>query len=175
MTQVRRCVANLLAALLLSIALNLLLGAALAAGWWQHGHGHGRGFGGAVRMPRAETLARVPPESDHAALDAAYARHRAKVRAGFGGMREARQDVRDALAAEPFDAARLDAALADMRERERVVAKEVHALLTDVSSNVSEEGRAAVAKLVTSHRARRGTHHRRDDRARNETAPTPAR
>ena len=157
--------------LLLSLALNVLLGAALASVWWQHQE-RGRGIGGAVHMPRAEALAKVLPDGDRAALDAAYARHRPEVRASFQGMREARREVRAALTASPFDAARLERALTAMREHEARVAEAVHALLTDVSSSVSEAGRAAIAKQVTSRRHGHGS--RRDRRPPHEQRPEEA-
>lgn len=150
-------------ALLLSVVLNVLLGAMLAGGWLQHERG--RGPGGAVRMPRAETLERVLPESDHAALAAAYERHRPQVRASFHAMRQAKREVRAALNATPYDGDRLARALAEMRKHETRVAEAVHALLADVSANVSDQGRAAVAKLVTS---RRFGHQRRDRPPRRE-------
>ena len=155
-------------ALLLSVVLNVLLAAMLAGGWMQHERG--RGMGGAVRMPRAETLARVLPESDRAALDAAYERHRPQVRASFRAMREAKREVRAALNARPYDGARLAAALAAMRSEEARVAEAVHALLADVSGNVSDEGRAAVARLVTS---RRFGHPRRDRDRESRREPEP--
>ncbi|HET7845739.1 MAG TPA: periplasmic heavy metal sensor [Xanthomonadales bacterium] len=144
--------------LLLSVALNLLLAAVVGSAWLHH-RGGGHGIGGSVRLPRGEVLEKALPEADRPALRAAYDRHRDDVRAKLGPLWEARREVRDALAAEPFDASRAATALATLREREGAVAAAVHGLLVDLSGSVSPEGRAAIAKLSSTRHGRHRRHH----------------
>lgn len=162
--------------LLLSLALNVLLAAVVGTAWLHHHDGRGRGMGGAVHLPRGERLEKVLPEADRPALRAAYDRHRDDIRPKIGALWDARNAVREALHAEPFDAARATAALATLREREGAVAAAVHGLLVDLSASVSPEGRIAIAKLSTTHG--RGDRHRRDRDARDDSpsprAPSPA-
>lgn len=151
--------------LLLSLSLNLLLVSALGAIWWDRGHGHGRGFGGVVRMPHMQVLEQVLPDADHAALRAAYQNQRPAIHARFAELRQAKQDVRAALAAVPFDSQALDRALATMRTREQAVAEAAHVLLIEVAAGVSDDGRAALAKIVTSRRMWRGERPARRERS----------
>jgi uncharacterized membrane protein len=157
--------------LLLSLALNVLFGAVVAAAWLHHHDGRGHGLGGAVHLPRGERLERVLPEADKPALRAAYDRHRDDIRPKIGALFEARRAVREALDAEPFDAARATSALAVLRERESAVAASVHALLVDLSASVSPEGRVAISRLSTTGRGG-GHRHARDTEA--SRAPSPA-
>jgi uncharacterized membrane protein len=147
--------------LLVSVALNLLLAAIVASSWLHHRGGRGHGSGGTVRLPRAEVLAQLLPEADGPAVRAAYGRHRDSIRPQLEPLWEARREVRAALDADPYDAQRAEAALATLREREAALATAVHALLMDLSANVSPEGRAAIAKLSTT---RHGHGHRRGGR-----------
>lgn len=145
--------------LLASVALNVLLATALASAWYQHGRRGGPH--GALWMPRAEVLEKVVPDSDRAALRAAYERHRDDVRPRIRALREARRAVHEALHAEPYDEARALAALEALRARDAEVALAVHELLLDVTRSVSPEGRRAIAKMGERHR-----HHRRENRER---------
>ena len=158
--------------LLLSVALNVLLAAVVGSAWLAHRHGGGgHGIGGSVRLPRGEELEKVLPEADRAALRGAYDRHRDDIRPKLGALWDARREVHDALRTEPFDATRAATALATLREREAAVATAVHALLVDLSSSVSPEGRAAIAKVST---MRHGRGHRRERGGQERPAPSPS-
>lgn len=161
--------------LLLSLALNCALLAALGLIWWHH-HPVDGGYGGVVRMPQMQILEQVMPGTDHAALHAAYARLRPDVHARFSAVLRSKEAVRQALGAEPFDPQALARALEAMRADEQGIATVAHALLVEVASQTSAEGRQALARIVTSRRLWHGHErhrhgHQERDQAKAELNP----
>lgn len=63
--------------------------------------------------------------------------------------RAARQEALAALAAEPYDPARLDAAFARMREADAALAQTFHAAVARTLSELTPEQRAAAAEALT--------------------------
>jgi uncharacterized membrane protein len=143
-------------ALLLSLAVNVLLAAALAAGAWRQSHRGGEAGGGPMRMPGPGQIARVLPEADQPVFRELMSTRRGEMRPRIVEARRARRDVRDALLAEPFDAKAFDAAMAEMRLRDGEVIAFAHGLLAEAAGKVSPEGRKAIAKAIERARDRRG-------------------
>jgi uncharacterized membrane protein len=69
---------------------------------------------------------------------------------GFAGegrmMRDARMPVRAALEKEPFDAAELERALSELREKTSASQAKVHAALVDVATKATPEERRELAR-----------------------------
>lgn len=142
-------------ALLLSLAVNVLLAATLAAGAWRQSHRGAETGGGPMRMPGPAQIARALPEADRPVLREVLSSHRGEMRPRVVEARRARRAVRDALLAEPFDAKALDVALAEMRARDGEVIAFAQGLLAEVAGKVSPEGRAGLAKAIERARERR--------------------
>ena len=141
-------------ALLLSLAVNVLLAAALAAGAWRQS-GRVEQAGVPMRMPGPMQIARALPEEDRPVMRDVLAEHRGEMRPRIMEARRARQAVRDALLADPFDAAALERALAEMRMRDSEVVTFAQTLLAEVAGKVSPQGRQAMAKVIERGRERR--------------------
>ena len=156
-------------ALLVSLALNLLLAAALAVLWLDPQRSADPIGVGPIRVPHAEKLLRVMPEADRAIAGEVVERHRAGIRAQLPPLHAARRELRDAFAADQPDPARIDAALAQVRKREAAAARAVQAMLREIAEKVSPDGRRA---LVTALALHRGHHHDRGHRRRErDTEP----
>ena len=132
-------------ALVVSVALNLLVAGALAGAWLHHG-GPGRdrmrGTG-----PLAPFAAAMTPEDRSLLLDGLRSEERGP-RPGPQVFRERFATMLDAIRAEPFDRARLEAVLGAQRlaAAERQAAGE--RLLVDRIAAMSAEKRAAYADRV---------------------------
>ena len=87
-------------------------------------------------------------------------------------LRAERRAVREALMAEPFDAARLDAALARLRQAESRVASLAHRRVVAVAETLSAPERAALAEFV-GRRPALPRELRRDPRRPPAEAPPP--
>jgi uncharacterized membrane protein len=99
--------------LVISLALNLLFGGAIASHWMFRGDGSKGGF----RGPLHHTPARGKLGSDHQGMvDKIWQQHRPMLRENIGTMREARRVVRDMLIADPFNRKALDAAYLDLHQ-----------------------------------------------------------
>jgi len=139
--------------LVASLALNLFLAGAFASHWAGRLFGPG-GFGPPGPPPGPAPFAPPPPpvlrsllaETDRPVLDAVKAEHDPAVRAAFREMEGARARVRQALQAEPFDAAALSAAFADLRRQEEAVASAVQAMLTDLLGRLEPAARRRIAE-----------------------------
>jgi len=150
---------KLKAALLMSLVVNVLLAAVIAAGAWRQS-ARGDGAGGPMRMPGPAQIARALPDADRPVLREVLDAHRGEMRPRVADARRARRAVRDALLAEPFDAKAFDAALAEMRVRDGEVIAFAQGLLAEVAGKVSPEGRQAMAKAIDRARDRRGRRNR---------------
>ena len=108
-----------------------------------------------IGMPSPHRLRAALDEGDQRTLHAAMEAHRSEIRARIRGIRAARRDVAEAIRAQPFDRARLDAALVRLRESEGATATEIHGMIAELVAKLDADGRARVAELIPS-RARRG-------------------
>ena len=78
--------------------------------------------------------------------------HRLQFRERFQGIGEARDAVAAAIKAEPFDPAKLQTAFADLSTRWRAVSAEAQAMLTELTQQLSPEGRAKLAQMMAERR-----------------------
>lgn len=122
--------------LTLSLALNLFLIAVLAA---PHLLPAPPRAPGETRI--AERIARRLPEADRPAFRAAHERHEATLRRTFEAMRESRTRMREALSAEPFDAAKFGRAVDDWRQTSDAAQQAMHAMILDAAPKMSAQGR----------------------------------
>ena len=79
---------------------------------------------------------------------ASLAPERQRLREAARAARLARTEVADALRSEPFDAARLQAALAEQRAREQAIAERVHAGLQRLATALAPEERQRLAERL---------------------------
>jgi len=135
--------------LLLSLALNVALGAALVlpmvASEHYRGHRSGSHSHGRDHMPNPRHLRRLLGEERASLVDAEVDRHRERIRATFPPLHAARATVHAAMHAEPFDRAALDHAFAELRARDAATAEAVQAMLADVIAQLTPEERARIA------------------------------
>ena len=106
-------------ALLVSLALNLLLAAALAVVWLDPQRSADPIGVGPIRVPHAEKLLRVLPDADRPIAGEIVEKHRSGIRAQLPPLHAARRELRDAFNADPPDPARIDAALKEVRKNLR--------------------------------------------------------
>ncbi|MEN3952441.1 periplasmic heavy metal sensor [Iodidimonas sp. SYSU 1G8] len=129
----------LLAGLGISVALNGLFAAMI---FFHPGHPRDR-HGPDVRLGRMEEHLSA---NSRAVLKETVQARRDTLASEFGAMRDARQGVADALAAEPFDQAALEAALARVREHQDVIQETVQASFVDAASKLPRDERIKLAK-----------------------------
>ena len=132
--------------LLLSLALNVALGAALLLPLVAADHYRGQRSGhshGGDHMPSPRQLRRLLGEEREAVVDAVFEKHRPALRETFRPLHAARGAVHAAMHAEPFDRAALDAAFAELRERDAATAAAVQAMLSGSMHMATGSGAAA--------------------------------
>jgi Spy/CpxP family protein refolding chaperone len=148
-------------ALVISLALNVFVAAAIVADAVTHRGWVGEQLGFRDRrpdpfgVPSPRRLRGVLSEPDRAILEATMETHRPRFRDQLKGMFEARRAVADAVRAEPFDQAKLRTAFADLQARHGALASEAQEMLSDLVGRLGPEGRAKIAELLTE-RHRRG-------------------
>jgi Spy/CpxP family protein refolding chaperone len=155
--------------LLLSLALNLGLGAALLATHWHQPdaqHGGERRWG---RIPDSRQLARILDPADQAILGDVVQAHRAELSEHYRPLGHSRRALAEALRAEPFDPRALQSTFEQMRGAETGTANAMHAFMLDLATRVSPAGRHAIADRLERH----GRGHGRQDRAGPGTEPPP--
>lgn len=162
--------------LLLSLALNLALGAALVAMHWQHRHpGHAEaGERRWARVPTPRHLLRVLEEPDRTILREVFQRHRENLRSHYHPLGVARRELAEALRAEPFDPAAMQRAFDRMRGAEGGTANAMHAFMLELATRISADGRQRIARQLE----KRHTGEHRGERpprpAETQTAPEAA-
>ncbi|MBI2256666.1 MAG: periplasmic heavy metal sensor [Proteobacteria bacterium] len=123
----------LAAGLIISVCLNLFLLAGMVAGRMHGPMGGPEGKGGMV-------MATVPPELKSVIRDKLKA-HGPEFRDEKEKMRELRLHVADALAAEPFDPAALDAALAELEQSAGKLLHHAQVGLAEIAAELTPEQR----------------------------------
>jgi uncharacterized membrane protein len=151
-------------ALVASLAINLLVAGAIAghflSGRHHAWHGWGMMRGEVDRMPDRPgervigRMAAALPSENRAAFEAAMEQHRQPLAEAGRGVRDARTKVRDAMAAEPFDRARLESSFAELRARSQQLQTAVHGAVADAAAKLPPEARAKLAQFNRSRRAR---------------------
>ena len=136
-------------ALLLSLALNVALGAMLA---WHHGPWRGeRGGRHAPSLPHlfdVRALRRVIPDERQPVLQPIFEKHRPEMRSRLHALFAARGDVRQAIAAEPFDPVALQSAFARLREADRATAEQAQTMMAEVLAVATPEERRKMAEIM---------------------------
>lgn len=143
-----------------SLALNVFGIGAIAADVIMDRDGHGGLFGHCrpprfMGLPSPRELRAVLPESDGAMLQQLLQANRARFHQRLEELFAARQQVADAIKAEPFDRARLETAFAALREREAAMAAGAQDWLAEFVARLDPEARAKVAELLTRRHQRR--------------------
>jgi Spy/CpxP family protein refolding chaperone len=145
--------------LVVSLALNLFVVSAVAVdavtdgGWTRSFLGmHGGRGPGLLGLPNPRELRAILPEQDRAVLDSTMEAHRTQFHERFEAIGAARDAVTAAIKTEPFDPAKLEAAFADLSARWRAVSAEAQAMLTDLVTHLSPEGRAKLAQMMAERR-----------------------
>ncbi|MFO1494678.1 MAG: periplasmic heavy metal sensor [Lysobacterales bacterium] len=151
------------ALLLLSLALNLALSAALLMCHWQPFRDHDHADRRWARVPDPRALAHALDDADRQILQQVLERHRAALVEQFRPLGQARRQLAEALRSEPFDPARMDAAYAQMRAAEGGGADAMHAFMRDLAPQISAAGRVRIAEHLERGRGGR--------RERTEAAP----
>jgi uncharacterized membrane protein len=138
--------------LVISLAVNLFFIGAVAVSAVT-GHGFGIGFGAPHGprpwgMPNPRQLRGVLNDEGQQVLSTMLETRRDAFHANLDAMFAARQAVADALAAKPYDAAKVETAMAALREREAVMAASAQGMILELSAKLDDEQRGKVAELL---------------------------
>jgi uncharacterized membrane protein len=136
--------------LIVSLALNVLLGTALATALLMQ-YRSGAHEARHMDLPSPRALARHLHEDERSRLRAILGGHRPAFRAAGGEVMEARRRVRDALTAEPFEAETLANALADLRRGQGRMSAEAQAAIVELAESMDAEGRQRLARAILRH------------------------
>ena len=128
--------------LALSVALNLFFLGIWAGRHWsgREPDGYGLNVHGFLRRSGLNDAGPNVQQILHA--------ERSAIRQRMHDMAEARRKVRDALDAEPFDRARLEAALADVQTQTASVQQQMHVTLVKIADSVDAQHRARMANAL---------------------------
>ena len=132
-------------ALFASLALNLIIAGAAAGFIWRHG-GKVADVQAAHMPPTLLSYTSVLPASRQKELAASVEEQRQKVRPLRRQLREAREEVVLALAADPFDKERVEAAQARLLVADQKAREAVHHLYVDIAANMTAEERRGFAE-----------------------------
>ena len=142
--------------LVVSLALNLLFVGLVAGSWWRHGPSGSRDriITGAVERLMQDLLKQ----------------HRESVRPVRQQLRDARDAAKEAVLTEPFDEAKVQAALARFREIRTSQHKSMHAMVMDLMKQLTLEERKELLNHIQAGFRSRWRHHRWSSR-RGERPP----
>lgn len=158
--------------LIVSLALNLALGAGL--GWWAWQNHRSQNMssmrGGGRPMFHPDAL-RGALQGDRGELvDRVLAHHRERMRRQIQDLRQARREVQAAMLAEPFEREQLDTAFSNLRVAETMTATEAHALVADLVEQAEPRERQRMARLVD---GGRGRHRMRPPQSQSQSQSPP--
>lgn len=105
-------------------------------------------------MPSPREIRDLLAESRRPLLDGIYELHRPQFRERLQGMFEARQAVAEAIAAEPFDRQRLEAAFATLRERSGAMAMAAQDTMIELASQLNAAERVRLAEMLSKRHGR---------------------
>jgi uncharacterized membrane protein len=139
-----------LAALFVSLALNMFVAGLVVAHKLRHGpHGVGewqqRGDNERPMHGFIDRLAGNLSPDDRGKFMAAIGDYRAEMTIADQAMRQARNKVHDAMAADPFDRNALETAFGEVRARMQDVQKIVHTAIADAAARLSPESRKSLS------------------------------
>jgi Spy/CpxP family protein refolding chaperone len=139
--------------LVASLAVNLFFIAVVAV-WAVAGPGYLRGAMGfshgprMMGMPFPRQIRGVLNEPGQQILDSMLDARRDAFHANLDAMFDARAALAAAVAAEPFDRAKVEAAMATLRDREAVLHSGAQNLITELASQLDAEQRGKLAELL---------------------------
>jgi uncharacterized membrane protein len=129
--------------LFISLALNLFFVGAWAALAWRHyAWERHRPWTPAVRIER---LAEALPAADAEKLRAQFRASQSNIDAAVGSFRQAQRAMREALRADPFDAAALRAAMAQARSARSRLDEALQDVIATAGATMTPEGRRSLA------------------------------
>jgi uncharacterized membrane protein len=107
-------------------------------------------------MPERAFLRRSGLDEASPDVRALVKERRAHVREKWRAMAEARNEARRALDAEPFDAARFQTALTQVRERNAQLQEDLHGALDEVAGKLDHKQRKRLAEALWRGRGKSG-------------------
>ena len=122
-----------------------------------------------VRGPRAlesrflgelPMVVRALPQEDRPLARQIFRTHADEVRRAFDAMHTAREDALDALTQTPFDPDALDIALEGLRETASSAQAAVHGVMLEITVELDDEARLALAERIAAFRDRAPRHPR---------------
>jgi uncharacterized membrane protein len=136
--------------LIASLALNLFLGAVVGMRYWRE---HVRASERSMMGPMGR-LASGLPESARAKVKAVMDGRQAQLQEQRREFRRAQTEATQALAAEPFDKAKAEAAFVEARRRSNAMSELMHSTMIEVSAQLTSDERKAFRERLAE-RARR--------------------
>ena len=138
----------LAAALTASLAINVFLGGLFVGRWM--GPSPVLADRGPVRAERPvqamlDRMSGALDAADRATFDTAMERHRQGLSATGAEFREARRRAAELMSAEPLDRAKLEKAMAELRERNQDFQRTLHAALMDAAAALPPDARHKIA------------------------------
>jgi Spy/CpxP family protein refolding chaperone len=130
----------LLAALIVSLCVNLLLAGVMIGGRWHHGG----------------PWWREVPEEARAVMKQTFESHKAEFDARRDAVRQARQKVADILKADPIDQARLDQALSELSQQSQAMRELGNMMMVEMAKQLPPDLRGQMADRWAKDRFRRG-------------------
>lgn len=149
--------------LIVSLSLNLLLGAAFATTLFQYFR-QDLSLTRVPDLPSPRVLARHLEEHERARLRSILQAHRPGYRKAGGEVIEARRRVALALTSEPFNAAAMSAALGDLLSGHGHMRAQAQASLVELAEGMDAEGRKRLAQAILRPHSARGERHDPDPR-----------
>lgn len=133
--------------LVISLALNLLFVGLMAGSWLRHGGSGGRNkvFTGAI-----ERLMQDLPEAKREHAAQLLERHREFIKPVRQQLRDARKAAKDAILLEPYDAAKVDVALARFREIRTSQHESMHTMIEELLKDLNLEERTMLLEHIRS-------------------------
>ncbi|MCE7997431.1 MAG: periplasmic heavy metal sensor [Rhodobiaceae bacterium] len=134
-------------ALLVSLVINLFLVAAITAGIVRNMDRDRRGHASPLGLPH-HVVARQLSGEEREKLKAAMRENRSELRPLFRDMRQAREALSVAIAADPFDPDAAKAAFAELRTGMDAIATQSQDILVQAFADLSPESRDKIAKAI---------------------------
>ncbi|MBM3545343.1 MAG: periplasmic heavy metal sensor [Alphaproteobacteria bacterium] len=147
-------------ALIVSLALNLFLGAVVGMRYWRE---HQRSSERAMMGPMGRIAAGLP-ESGRAKVKAVMEGRQAQIREQSREFRRARSEAMQTLAAEPFDKAKAEAAFVEARRRANAMSELMQSTMIEASAQLTPEERKAFRERMAERERRWAERSRRQDR-----------
>lgn len=157
-----------------SLFLNVVLLTVLALGAWrvhQFRNAIGDGGMGGIWLPKQ--VERALPEGAREKVKKIREAHAGELRPLFLESGKARQAVREAVDAEPFDGDKLRAALKTMREADNAVAEATGEMMIEIANALTPEERGRVRQAMRDRRPGKGDRPGRRDDGPDDMPPPP--